>query len=145
MAFPRSLARLFLAAILPFIAGAAVAQVADEKPFLAEMQVAMDRMMAGMAVKATGDTDKDFVAMMLPHHQGAIAMAVAELRHGKNEQLRRIAQEIIVDQQQEITAMNLAIGQPLPASTPVPTQSDPQTKPMPMSGMADHHDHHQEQ
>ena len=53
--------------------------------------------------------------MMIPHHQGAIDMAVAELRYGKNEQLRRIAQEIIVDQQQEIAAMRLALGEPLPA------------------------------
>jgi uncharacterized protein (DUF305 family) len=58
---------------------------------------------------------------MIPHHQGAIDMAVAELRHGKNEQLRRIAQEIIVDQQQEITAMRLALGQKLPPSKPAPT------------------------
>jgi uncharacterized protein (DUF305 family) len=48
---------------------------------------------------------------MVPHHQGAIEMAQAELRHGRNEQLRRIAQEIIVDQTQEIAAMRLAIGQ----------------------------------
>jgi uncharacterized protein (DUF305 family) len=50
-------------------------------------------------------------------------MAQAELRHGANEQLRRIAQEIIVDQQQEITAMRLALGDPLPASAPAPTQA----------------------
>jgi uncharacterized protein (DUF305 family) len=50
-------------------------------------------------------------------------MALAELRHGKNEQLRRIAQEIIVDQQQEIAAMHLALGQKLPLSTAAPTQA----------------------
>ena len=72
----------------------------------------MDKMMNGMAVKPTGDVDRDFVAMMMPHHQGAIDMAVIELRYGKNEQLRRIAQEIIVDQMQEIDAMKLAIGEP---------------------------------
>lgn len=137
MTFSRSIGRLALAATISFIAGAAAAQAGDEKPFLVEMQAAMDRMMAGMATKPTGDIDKDFVAMMLPHHQGAIDMAVAELRYGKNEQLRRIAQEIIVDQQQEIAAMDLAIGQRLPPSTAVPTQPDPQTMPMP--GMADHH------
>jgi len=49
-------------------------------------------------------------------------MAIAELRYGRNEQLRRIAQEIIVDQQQEIAAMRLALGQPLPPSAPAPTQ-----------------------
>ena len=70
-------------------------------------------MMNGMADKPTGDIDRDFVAMMIPHHQGAIDMAVIELRYGKNEQLRRIAQEIIVDQMQEIAAMKLAIGEPV--------------------------------
>ncbi|MET4280013.1 hypothetical protein ABIB68_008295 [Bradyrhizobium sp. F1.2.2] len=75
-----------------------------------------------MAAKPSGDVDRDFVAMMNPHHQGAIDMAVIELRYGKNEQLRRIAQEIIVDQMQEIAAMKLAIGEPAADTTPVPTQ-----------------------
>lgn len=78
--------------------------------------------MTGMMVAPSGNVDADFVRMMLPHHQGAIDMAVAELRYGKNEQLKRIAQEIIVDQQQEIAAMRLALGQPLPPSIPAPTQ-----------------------
>ncbi len=95
----------------------------DEAPFLAENSAAMNSMMAGMSVKPTGDVDVDFAAMMIPHHQGAIDMALAELRYGKNEQLRRIAQEIIVDQQQEIAAMHLALGQKLPPSTAAPTQA----------------------
>src|SRR5205823_646145 len=77
--------------------------------FAAENKAAMMKMMTGMAVAPSGDVDRDFVAMMIPHHQGAIDMAVAELRHGRNEQLRRIAQEIIVEQQQEIAAMRLAL------------------------------------
>jgi uncharacterized protein (DUF305 family) len=81
----------------------------DEAAFLAENEAAMSKMMAAMAVKPAGDVDKDFVATMVPHHQGAIEMAQAELRHGRNERLRRIAQEIIVDQTQEIAAMQLAI------------------------------------
>ena len=85
--------------------------------------------MAGMKVTPTGDVDADFAAMMIPHHQGAIDMALAELRYGKNEQLRRIAQEIIVDQQQEIVAMRLALGQPLPAAAPAPTQVPAGTHP----------------
>jgi len=100
----------------------ATAAHADEKPFLAENAAAMDKMMAGMSIMPTGDADADFAAMMIPHHQGAIDMALAELRYGKNEQLRRIAQEIIVDQQQEIAAMRLALGQQLPPSLPAPTQ-----------------------
>jgi hypothetical protein len=54
-----------------------------------------DRMMNDMAI-ADGDIDRDFVAMMAPHHQGAID-GDQQLRYGKNEQLRRIAQEVIVD------------------------------------------------
>lgn len=82
-------------------------------------------MMNGMTVHPTGDVDQDFVAMMVPHHQGAIDMAQAELRHGHDERLRRIAQEIIVEQQQEIVAMRLALGQPLPAPEPAPDQLMP--------------------
>ena len=81
----------------------------DEAPFLAESAAAMSKMMKAMDVKPRGDVDKDFVATMVPHHQGAIEMAQAELRHGHNEQLRRIAQEIVVEQQQEIAAMRLAV------------------------------------
>jgi len=98
---------------------------AEERAFLEENEVAMTRMMNDMAAKPTGDVDRDFVAMMTPHHQGAIEMAVTELRYGKNEQLRRIAQEIIVDQMQEIAAMKLAIGEPATDTTPAPTQSPP--------------------
>ena len=93
----------------------------DEAPFLAANDVAMSKMMNGMAVRPTGDADADFAAMMIPHHQGAIEMAEAELRYGSNEQLRRIAQEIIVDQQGEIAAMRLALGQQPPPSAPAPT------------------------
>ena len=105
-------------------------KLSAERPFLAENQSAMDKMMAKMAIKPSGDVDKDFAAMMIPHHQGAIKMAQAELLYGKNEQLRRIAQEIIVDQQQEIVAMRLATGQPLPRSEAAPDQPLPQPAPM---------------
>jgi hypothetical protein len=98
------------------------AAISAEAPFLAENQAAMDKMMADMEVKPSGDVDRDFVAMMVPHHQGAIDMAQAELRYGHNEQLRRLAQEIIVTQQQEIAVMRLAVGEPLPPSVASPTQ-----------------------
>ncbi|WP_095089792.1 DUF305 domain-containing protein [Mesorhizobium sophorae] len=110
---------LLSAAIL--VAAATPAPAATSK-FADEMNAAMDRMMEAMQARATGDVDRDFATMMIPHHQGAIDMAVAELRYGTNPQLKRIAQEIIVDQQQEIAAMRLAIGDPLPPSEPVPTQ-----------------------
>ncbi|WP_063750900.1 DUF305 domain-containing protein [Paraburkholderia nodosa] len=81
----------------------------EEASFLSENDAAMTKMMTGMAARPTGDVDRDFVATMIPHHQGAIDMAMAELRHGHNVQLRRIAQEIVVEQQQEIVAMRLAV------------------------------------
>jgi uncharacterized protein (DUF305 family) len=86
------------------------------------MKAAMNRMMVQMEVKPSADVDRDFVAMMVPHHQGAIDMAVAQLRFGQNEHLKRIAQEIIVEQQQEIAAMRMAIGEAPPRSAPVPTR-----------------------
>jgi uncharacterized protein (DUF305 family) len=95
---------------------------AAEAPYLAENVSAMTKMMVDMGIKPSGDVDTDFVAMMAPHHQGAIEMAQAELRYGHNEPLRRMAQEIIVTQSQEITAMHLALGQPLPAPAPSPDQ-----------------------
>src|SRR2546427_1299049 len=104
---------------------ALVSHAAPEAPFLAENDAAMAKMMNEMTVQPTGDVDRDFVAMMVPHHQGAIDMAVAVLRHGRNEQLKRLAQEIIVTQQQEIAAMRLAVGEPLPPSIPAPTRMSP--------------------
>jgi hypothetical protein len=97
----------------------------SEQPFLSENDAAMNKMMADMTIKPTGDVDRDFVAMMVSHHQGAIDMAQAELRYGHNEQLRRLAQEIIVTQQQEITVMRLAVGDKLPPSAVSPTQPVP--------------------
>jgi hypothetical protein len=101
----------------------------SEAPFVAENEAAMTKMMAGMSVKPSGDVDRDFAAMMIPHHQGAIDMAQSELRYGSNEQLRRIAQEIIIDQLQEIDVMRLAVGQaPLPSSA-APTQPEASASP----------------
>ena len=122
------------------VAAATVAAAASEGPFLAENDSAMQRMMDGMNIKPTGDVDRDFAAMMIPHHQGAIDMALAELRYGTNEQLRRIAQEIIVSQQQEIAAMHLAVGEAVPAPAAAPTQV-PFGVPASAAGH-DHHTHH---
>jgi uncharacterized protein (DUF305 family) len=114
----------------------------DETPYLSENETAMNKMMADMAAKPTGDVDRDFVAMMVPHHQGAIDMAQAELRYGHNEQLRRLAQEIIVTQQQEIAVMRLAVGEKLPPSVASPTLAAPASDSAPMAhqGMGMPHD-----
>jgi uncharacterized protein (DUF305 family) len=121
----RSIALAAVAAGVMIAAAGVLPAAADSSTaaFAAENDAAMNKMMAAMAVKPSGDIDRDFAAMMIPHHQGAIEMAQAELRHGSNEQLRRIAQEIIVEQQQEIAAMHLALDQPLPPSAPAPTQA----------------------
>jgi hypothetical protein len=76
-------------------------------------------------VKPTGDVDRDFVAMMIPHHQGAVEMAKAELKYGHNELLRRLSKEIIANQQQEITVMRLAVDdeRPLPSGSPMPHET----------------------
>jgi len=103
----------------------AAAGTEDEGAFLLENDAAMVKMMNDMAAKPTGDINRDFVEMMIPHHRGAIDMAVAYLRYGDNTQLKRLAQEIIVEQQQEIAAMRIALGDPPPDAGPVPTQIDP--------------------
>src|ERR1700692_1702927 len=95
---------------------------AVEASYLADNVSAMTKMMIDMGIQPSGDVDADFVAMMVPHHQGAIEMAQAELRYGRNEPLRRIAQGIIGTQLQEITAMRLSLGQALPPSVPSPDQ-----------------------
>ncbi len=94
----------------------------DEAPFLAESRTAMTKMMTAMDIKPSGDADADFVAMMVSHHQGTIDLAQAQLHHGRNEQLKRLAQEIIDTQQEEIAAMRLTLGQSLPLSKASPTQ-----------------------
>jgi hypothetical protein len=104
--------KLALSIIAIVATASSVAGAEDEGPFMAENSSAMSKMMTAMDVKPTGDVDADFVAMMTPHHQGAIDMATAELSYGHNELLRRMAQEIIVTQQQEILAMQLALGKP---------------------------------
>jgi len=66
----------------------------------------MDKMhMAMGAVVRSGNSDVDFVRLMIPHHQAAIDMAKTQLLYGKDPQMRRLAQEIITDQQLEIELM----------------------------------------
>jgi hypothetical protein len=106
---------------------------ADDSQFITDSTAAMNRMMTAMQIQPSGNADSDFVAMMVPHHQGAIDMARAELLYGQNETLRRMAQEIIVTQQSEIVAMQQALGQSSNAS---PTGPGSTTTDMP--AMADH-------
>lgn len=70
------------------------------------MSAAMMQMMATMAAApSTGDADRDFVAMMIPHHQGAIDMARFELAHGHDPAMRKLAQDVVAAQESEIATM----------------------------------------
>jgi len=94
----------------------------DEHSFLSENAAAMKKMMADMTVKPSGDVDRDFVEMMVPHHQGAVDMAQTELKYGHNAQLRRLAQQIVKAQQREIVVMRRAIGDKVSPSASAQTQ-----------------------
>lgn len=84
----------------------------SQRPFDALMEEAGARMHQGMHEAArSGDPDRDFTAQMIPHHQGAIDMAEALLVHGKDPALRRLAQEIITEQKNEIALMQLWLAQ----------------------------------
>jgi uncharacterized protein (DUF305 family) len=81
------------------------------KAFMQLMSGSMTKMDRGMAdAPMNGNVDHDFATMMIPHHQGAVDMAKAELTYGKDPVMKRLAQEIIVDQQSEIDAMNLRLN-----------------------------------
>ena len=77
--------------------GAAMAQ---HRP---EMRQAMEKMNRDMiGVPMTGNPDRDFAAMMVPHHQGALDMARAYLQEGKDPEMRRMAEKTIQDQEKDI-------------------------------------------
>jgi uncharacterized protein (DUF305 family) len=80
---------------------------AEGMSFLMKSDAAMNRMMLDMNIGPSQKVDKDFVEMMVPHHQGAIDMAQAELIYGHYEPCRGLAQEITSTQQQQIVAMQL--------------------------------------
>jgi uncharacterized protein (DUF305 family) len=108
-----------LSILIPFVALAARRQVpqthgqmAMKDPNWEELMGSMDRMHAAMAsIQPSGVDDNDFVQVMLPHHQAAIDMAKSELIYGNDPQIRRLAQEIITDQQSEIQLMQLWVKQ----------------------------------
>lgn len=88
-----------------------IAQGDSNPSFGREMMEGMSKMDRDMvAAPMTGDPNHDFSAMMIPHHQGAIDMAKSFLLHGQDTALRRLAQEIIVTQQQEIQVMQLRLA-----------------------------------
>jgi uncharacterized protein (DUF305 family) len=71
-------------------------------PAVAAYQAANDKMHEDMAMSFTGDPDVDFAKGMIPHHEGAIAMAEIVLEYGEDEEIRQLAEEIIAAQESEI-------------------------------------------
>jgi uncharacterized protein (DUF305 family) len=115
--WPRTAAVLLSAASLATAIGLGSTMAQESEPgqkqsFHQLMNQAMTVMDQGMKqAPMAGNPDHDFAAMMIPHHQGAIDMAKVELLYGKDPVLRRIAQEIIVTQQQEIVVMRRQLDQ----------------------------------
>lgn len=98
-------------ALLCLSLGFASLPAAGESPhahsrFTQAMHESMAKMMKAMdQAEMTGDPDHDFLAMMIPHHAGAVDMARLELVHGRDPLVRRLAEEVIASQQSEIAAM----------------------------------------
>jgi uncharacterized protein (DUF305 family) len=83
------------------------AQTGSDAPEARALRDVDTKMHAGMtSVRQSGDPDRDFVASMIPHHQGAIDMATVELQFGKDSETRQLAERIIATQQQEIAELN---------------------------------------
>jgi len=94
----------------------AIASEGGGAAFYSEMTDVNTRMHQNMAISPSGDVDRDFMRMMIPHHQGAIDMALVLLKYAHDEKLKRLAQSIIVEQGQEIAYMRTLLDPPRPLS-----------------------------
>jgi uncharacterized protein (DUF305 family) len=90
----------------------AVMASSEDQEFVLDSDLAVGKMSLDMSVDPTGDVDRDFVAMMIPHAQGAIDVARAELKYGHSEDLRRLARNLIAERESEISNMRSGIGNP---------------------------------
>ncbi len=90
---------------LTFFPAIATAQEMAGSPADKANMKAMERMHQAMPTKGSGNADKDFILMMVPHHQGAIDMAKVEMQFGKDPALKKMAEKIVKDQEREIGEM----------------------------------------
>jgi uncharacterized protein (DUF305 family) len=58
-----------------------------------------------MGIALSGDADRDFAQSMIPHHQGAIDMARIVLKHGKDPEIRKLAEAVVSAQESEIAQL----------------------------------------
>jgi uncharacterized protein (DUF305 family) len=85
--------------------GAPAAKAQSTSPSTAAYEAVNAKMHKDMDIKFTGNADVDFIRGMIPHHQGAVEMAEVVLKHGKDPEVRKLAQEVIAAQKKEIAWM----------------------------------------
>lgn len=85
--------------------GSAHSTTPSSDPVVVAYQAANDKMHADMAVAFTGNADVDFARAMIPHHEGAVAMARIALEHGRDPEIRRVAEDVVKAQEAEIAMM----------------------------------------
>jgi Domain of unknown function (DUF305) len=105
-----------------------IASEASEATFYSEMAEANHRMHEGMEIVPEGNIERDFMRMMMPHHQGAIDMALVLLKYGHDERLKRLAQSIVIEQGQEISYMRTLL-EASSRTTTGPVQTSEETRP----------------